>query len=136
MDRFTFTDESAFQPGIVTLDIKFAAGSSGAVPTDLADYLVSNGIDSMELAATGVYTVHLTDSYIDLLGGSLTIKQATYDATHACKGDIIDTGTDVTDSDDPSVTFQAVNNSAGAATAVTSGDIVSITLRLQRLRGI
>ncbi len=135
MDRFTFTDQSGFQPGRVTLDIQFAAGSSGAVPTDLADYVRSNGIDSMELAATGVYTVHLSDCYVELIGGTFAVTQATYDATHARNGDIIDTGTDVTDPDDPSVTFQSAN-SAGSATAVTSGDIVRITLTLQRLEGI
>ncbi len=136
MDRFTFTDESGFQPGRVTLDIEFAAGTSGAVPTDLADYVRSNGIDSMELAATGVYTVHLSDSYVALIGGTFSVQQATYSASAGQEGYVIDTGTDVTDSDDPSVTFQCTQPGTGAATAAVSGDIVRITLTLQRLQGI
>jgi hypothetical protein len=134
MDRFTFTDESSFQPGRVVLDIEFAAGSSGAVPTALSGYTRKAGIASMDLAATGVYTVHLSDVYQGLIGASFSVEQASYDATHACAGDVIDS--DVSDSPDPLVTFQAFNNSAGAAAAVTSGDIVRITLVLQRLHAV
>ncbi len=134
MDRFTFTDQSAFQPGRVTLDIEFAAGSSGAVPTSLSDYVRSNGIDSMDLAATGLYTVHLSDCYVGFIGGTLSIEQATYDASHACRGEVA--VADVTDADDPLVTFQAIQNGTGAAAAATSGDIVRITLTLQRLNPV
>ncbi len=134
MDRFTFTDESGFQPGRVTLDIKFAAGTSGAVPTELGDYLISNGIDSMSLAATGKYTVHLSDSYVALIGGSFSVIQATYSASAGQTGYVI--VDDVTDSTDPLVTFQCVQPGTGAATAVVEADIVCITLTLQRLQGI
>ncbi len=134
MDRFTFTDESGFQPGRVTLDIEFAAGSSGAVPTTLGDYTRSSGIDSMSLAATGLYTVHLSDCYTGLISGTFSVEQATYDASHACRGEV-DTA-DVGDATDPLVTFQAIQNGTGAAVAATSGDIVRITLVLQRLTAV
>ena len=131
MDRFCSQDEAAFNRGRIILDIEFAAGSSGAVPTDLADYTRCQGIDSMELAATGLYTVHLSDSYVGFAKGTFSVEQATYDASHGCRGEV-DT-TDVGDDTDPLVTFQCIQNGTGAAVAVTSGDIVRITLELIRL---
>ncbi len=131
MDRFCSQDEAAFNRGRIILDIEFAAGSSGAVPTTLGAYTRCQGIDSMSLAATGLYTVHLSDSYVGIAKGTFSVEQATYDAAHGCRGEV-DT-TDVGDDTDPLVTFQCIKNSDGTAVAVTSGDIVRITLELIRL---
>jgi hypothetical protein len=133
MDRYVNQDGASFQPGKITLDVKFAAGSSGAVPTAIADYLIAAGIESMSLAATGLYTVHLSDAYIRLTRGTFQVIQATYDASHGCRGEVA--VEDVDDASDPLVTFQCVRNDTGAAVAVTSGDIVCITLELQRMTG-
>ncbi len=131
MDRYTNQDGSAFQPGKVMVDVEFVAGSSGAVPTSLAGYVRAEGIASMDLAATGVYTVHLQDAYFACTRATFQVVQATYDASHACNGDPIDD--DVSDGTDPLVTFQAYDNATGAAAAVTASDTVKITLELTRL---
>ena len=130
MDRYCNQDEAAFQAGRIILDIEFVAGSSGAVPTSLSGYVRSAGIDSMSLAATGKYTVNLTDAYVGVAKADFKVQQGTYDATHARMGDVIVNS--VTDGTAPLITFQAVN-SAGAATAVTASDTVRITLELLRL---
>jgi hypothetical protein len=136
MDRYINQDEGAFQPGRVVLDIKFAAGSSGAVPTTFADFTLADGLDGTtpaSLAATGKYTFNLADSYVRLIRGTFMVTQATYDASHGCTGDVI--VEDVDDATSPLVTFQCIRNDTGAAVAVTSGDIVNVTLELQRLTG-
>ncbi len=133
MDRFVFTDSSDFQPGVVNLDIVFTAGTSGAVPTSLAGYTLASGIEGMALSGTGLYTITLTDGYVEFLGGTFSVEQATYDATHGQTGYPVDA--DVTE-DPATVAFQCVNPGTGAATAVTSGDIVRINLRLQRLTSV
>lgn len=137
MDRFCNQDAAAFQPGIIELDVIFTAGTSGAVPTTFGDFTMADGLDGttpMELAATGLYTCYLADAYVALLPGStFQVIQATYDASHACRGEI-DTD-DVADGTTPLVTFQAVQNGTGAAAAVTEGDVVHIHLRLQRVTG-
>lgn len=114
-----------------TLDIEFVAGASGAVPTSVSGYVRSAGINSMELAATGVYTVHLRENWIGLCRGTMQVEQATYDASHGQQGYVIG-GTDVTDADDPIVVFQMTRPDTGAAIAVTEGDTVRITLEFNR----
>lgn len=113
----------------VTIRVKFVAGTSGAVPTDLTGYLLSQGITGMALASTGKYDVTLQDTAYRLARATFHVQQATYDATHARMGDVI--AEDVQGaSGAPHVQFQAVN-SAGAATAVTATDTVSITIELE-----
>lgn len=129
--RFNFQSPQTAQPSELTIRVKFAAGSSGAVPTSLAGYLLSMGITSMSLASTGKYDVILQDNYLAMARATFHVQQATYDATHARMGDVIVEDVAGT-SGTPHVQFQAVN-SAGAATAVTSGDIVSITLELEQI---
>src|SRR5215831_18083781 len=103
-DRFFSHDEETAQIGRVVLDIEFVAGSSGAVPTALSGYVRSMGIDSMSLAATGLYTVNLTDNYTGIAQASFRVQQASYDATHARMGDV--TVNSVSDATTPLVTFQ------------------------------
>ena len=131
MDRYCNQDEAAFQAGRIILDIEFVAGSSGAVPTALSGYVRSAGIDSMSLAATGKYTVHLTDSYIGLASASMQVTQATYSAAAGQQGYPI--VVDVDDATDPLVTFQMTRPDTGAAIAVTASDTVRIKLELLRL---
>lgn len=132
MDRFTNQDGSNFQPQVVTLDIKFTAGTSGAVPTDITGYTVASGIEDMVLSGTGLYTVNLSDTYFRLLGGKFSVIQATYDASHGQEGYIV---VDSADLGTPLVSFQCTRPDTGAAVAVTAGDVVCIQLRLQRATG-
>ncbi len=127
--RFVNQSPCTTQPKELTLRVKFVAGTSGSVPTALSGYLLSMGITSMALASTGKYDVTLQDNYLALARATFHVMQATYDATHARSGDVIVENV-AGASADPHVQFQAVN-SAGTATAVTSGDTVLITLELE-----
>jgi hypothetical protein len=90
------------------------------------------GIASMALASTGLYKVTLQDNYLALARATMQVMQATYDASHGCRGEI--NAEDVAGaSGDPYVQFQCVRNDTGAAVAVTSGDIVLITLELEQI---
>lgn len=133
MDRFVNQDGAAFQIGVVEVDVIFTAGVSGAVPSTFSDFTACDGLDQttpMALAATGLYTVNLADAYVRLLpGSSFQVVQATYDASHGCRGEI--NAVSVADTT-PTVQFQCVRNDTGAAVAVTAGDVVMIHLRLQR----
>jgi hypothetical protein len=88
----------------------------------------------MELAATGVYTVHLTDSYVGLISADMTVQQDGYAAAEGTKGYPV-LPTDVTSSSDPVVVFQLTRPDTGAAVAATEAAIVRITLVLQRIPG-
>lgn len=136
MDRFCNQDEAAFQPQRIILDVKFTAGTSGAVPTAFSDFTIADGLDGttpMALAATGKYTCYLADAYVRLLSGTFQVTQGTYDASHGQQGYVIvDSANDGTT---PLVTFQCTRPDTGAAVAVTSGDVVSIRLELQRATG-
>ena len=131
MDRYTNQDASSFQPGKVTIDIQFVAGTSGAVPSALSGYVRADGILGMVLSATGVYEVLFQDAYVGLDSESFRVQQATYSAAAGAAGDLI--VNDVSSGTSPSVTFQCFRRDTGAAIAVTEGDTVRITLVLQRL---
>jgi hypothetical protein len=131
MDRYTNQDSSAFQPGRVTLDIEFVAIASGDAPAALSSFVRSEGIIDVTLAATGVYTVLLQDSYVGLARGTFRVQQATYSASAGAAGDLI--VNDVSSGTSPSVTFQCFRRDTGAAVAVVEGDTVRITLELLRL---
>jgi len=130
MDRYTNQDGASFQPGEEHIWVEFVAGTSGAVPSALSGYVRADGIASMALAATGLYTVTLQDSYVACLGGSFDVMQATYSAAAGWRGAIVSkavTGTT------PTVVFQCVRPDTGAAIAVVEGDTVIIHLVLQRI---
>jgi hypothetical protein len=138
MDRYINQDEGAFQPGRVKLDIQFTAGTSGAVPTTFSAFTIADGLDGslttpMTLTGTGVYTCLLADAYVRLLSAKFSVIQATYNAAHGQEGYVITNS--VTDATTPAVAFQCTRPDTGAAVAVTSGDVVCITLELQRMTG-
>jgi hypothetical protein len=126
-DRYLHQDSSDFQPGVQILDIEFTAGSSGAVPA-LSAFARRAGVASIVLTATGVYTVTLQDTYWALLNWTFNVQQATYDATHGSKATLTSEAVKTS----KTVVFQVRKDSDSTAVALTSGDKVKITLRLQK----
>jgi hypothetical protein len=66
----------ALDPGVVILGINWATnGSSDPV----ASTITGRGVESVELASTGVYTVTLQDVYPTLLSATTTLQLASAD---------------------------------------------------------
>ena len=125
MDGYTSQDGSNFQRGVVTVDIEFTAGTSGAVPA-LSAFARRWGVLSVVLSATGLYTVTLQQKYAAILNYTVNVLQSTYDATHGDKATVdADTITGQV------IPFQ-VRATDGTAVALTSGDKIKITIRAQK----
>lgn len=132
MDRFIFKDGGDFHPGRVTLHGAFVAGVAGAVPAIATGWLRRAGIAGCVLSGTGLYTFTLQDAYATLLNYVFNIDQVTYNATHAAEGVL--GAVPAVGSNPATIAMQAVNM-AGAATAVTAGDTIRMTLLLARIQG-
>ena len=129
MDAFTNQDGSSFQPGVVTIDLVFTAGTAGAVPSfSASNSNVKKGINTVTLS-TNDYLVVFNDKYAAFLGGNGNVVQATPSKTTAFN-----------------VKCTAVNAGAGTATItpftedgnatsihLSTGDILSFTFRFTRL---
>ncbi len=130
-DRLTYQDSSDFHPGVVTINLQFTAGTSGAVPSRTATGSRFAGISTVVLTATGVYTVTFQDTWYSVLSVESGVYQATYDKTHG--GMFTSTPTLTTTS---GVTLQCRSTDGnGTAVALTSGDVMWATFRMSRQQG-
>ena len=127
MDRFTSQDSSDFQLGTINIDLKFTAGTSGAVPASLT---VSDGIASV-VKSTNAYVVTLQDTYYRFLNATVNVVQATPAAGGACLYSITH---DVTNGTTPTITVQPRSaDGSYTAVALASGDVITCTFRLARM---
>jgi hypothetical protein len=124
MDRLVNQDGANFQAGVVTLDLVFTAAAAGAVP---ATFTYADGVLSVTKSSAD-YLVVLQDYYYALLGECTIVLQAAYSATTgACEGKV--TAEAVATAGTLTLSFF---NAAGTAVALSTGDVLRCTLRLQR----
>ncbi len=131
-NRWFFQDGGSLDKGLRTIICQFTAGTSGAVPAHAA-LTNSNGFGEPVLSGTGLYTFHLSDPYYQLANYDVKIQQATFDKTHGGMA-TLETNS-VTSGSDPLVAFQVrTTDGNGTAAALTSGDIIRVTLLLRNLK--
>lgn len=130
MDRFTHQDASDFQYGIVNVDLDIILGTNGA--TSGITPKIGDGILSIVLSGTGVYTVTFQDGYINCLSIVKDVIQASYSASGAC---YLKWTTDYAYAAGPpsaaTVVLTAVT-AAGAAVTPATGDQLKLTFRMKR----
>jgi hypothetical protein len=123
MDRFLEQDGADFQTRTVGVDLKFTAGTSGAVPASLT---FSAGVKSV-VKSGNTYVVTFQDGYVGLLGVVGNVLQATYSAS----GAVIIQPVAVTDTTSPAVVTLQPYTAAGGAVALATGDILTCYFRFK-----
>jgi hypothetical protein len=132
MDRFTHQDASDFQYGIVNIDLDVTLGTNGATTGATINY--GDGILSIVLSGTGVYTVTFQDGYIECLNIIENIIQASYSASGAV---YFTWTTEYAYSAGPPAAATVVltaRTAAGAAVTPATGDRIKLTFRMKRSR--
>lgn len=110
-----------------TVTFKFTAGTSGAAPTSMTrggDYLAATPITK----STNDYVFNLATRWYAMEPvGMATVKQASFSAAGACYGSVqVDAANNAT----PTFTVSFFKGSDGTAVALTTGDIVTVTIKL------
>jgi hypothetical protein len=130
MDRFTHQDGSDFQFGVVNVDLDITLGTNGA--TSGVTPTRGDGILSIVLSGTGVYTVTFQDGYVDCLSIVANVIQASYSASGAV---YMTWTTDYAYAAGPPATATVVltaRTAAGAAVTPATGDKLKLTFRMKR----
>lgn len=130
MDRYTSQDSSDFQRGVVNIDLDLTLGTSGATSGVVPKY--GDGISSIVLSGTGVYTVNFQDGYVDCLNIIHNVIQASYSASGAV---YLTWTTDYTYAAGPPSVASVVltaRTAAGAAVTPATGDKLKLTFRMKR----
>lgn len=109
--------------GVVTLDLVFTAGTSGAVPSTLT---ISDGIAKVTKSGT-TYVITLQDCYGKFLNVTGTAIQASYAAGGAAHAIPLAAATN---SGTPSVTIAFLAGDGSGQVALATGDEAHVTLRL------
>lgn len=125
MDRYTSQDTSAFQTRVVWIDLDMTLGTNGATSGVVPK--TSDGILSVVLSGTGVYTVTFQDGYVNCLNVVENIIQASYSAS----GAVYFTWTsDNSATTTPTVVLTA-RTAAGAAVTPATGDRLKLSFRMK-----
>lgn len=130
MDRRTNQDGADFQQGTVNVDLDVTLGTNGA--TTGATINRGDGILSIVLSGTGVYTVTFQDGYVDCLNIIENVIQATYSASGAV---YMTWTTGYAYSAGPPAAATVVltaRTAAGAAVTPATGDRLKLTFRMKR----
>jgi len=128
----TTQDGANAEPGVVTLDLQFTAGSSGAFPATVTRGKEFNVATCTKVASsTGLYDLFLRETWLYLLNENVKVIQASYSASGAVHGFVTVDSVNSTTAPKVRVTFRTA---AGAAVDLASGDIVRVTLRLQNVQ--
>lgn len=125
MDRYTSQDTSSFQTRVVWVDLDIVLGTSGATSGVVPKF--SDGILSIVLGGTGVYTVTFQDGYVDCLNVVANVIQASYSASGACK---MTWTSDNSATTTPTVVLTAMT-AAGAAVTPATGDRLKLSFRMK-----
>lgn len=127
MNRMLNQDGADFQRSTVNIDLDVTLGTGGAATlASGAVYNHSEGILSIVLSGTGVYTVTFQDGYVDCLNIIQNVIQASYSATGACGL----TWTTAYSASASTVVLTAMT-AAGAAVTPASGDRLKLTFRMK-----
>ncbi len=132
MNRFQFTDRGALEKGITDLLLVFTAGTSGAVPSTLTN---EQGIASVVLDSTGVLSVHLQDTFFQLLYAEGEIQQAS--ASNVTAWQVVRKSEDVGSATDPKVVFNLYGQDSvsglRALANMAVDDVITIHLVLKHI---
>lgn len=126
MNRTLFTDRGGAQKRVADVWLMFTAGTAGAIPTDLT---YAEFISSVVLDSTGVITVHLQDTYIDVIEIDGTITQASASVSTASRVVPAPT-TNVGSATDPKVVINMLASDDGLVADMAVGDIFRLHLAL------
>ena len=126
MDRFTHQDGSDFQYGVVNVDLDVTLGTNGATTGATTNF--GEGVLSIVLSGTGVYTVTFQDGYIVCLNVIQNVIQASYSSSGAC---YLTWTSGEANGTTPTVVLTAMT-AAGAAVTAATGDRLKLTFRMKR----
>lgn len=130
MDRRTNQDGSDFQQGTVNVDLDVTLGTNGA--TTGATINRGDGILSIVLSGTGVYTVTFQDGYIDCLNIIERVIQASYSASGACSMGWTTAYAYSAGPPSAATVVLTARTAAGAAVTPATGDRLKLTFRMKR----
>lgn len=121
---------SSYDADPVDFTLRFTAAAAGAVPaawTKGGGSGVTGGpVASVTKGANGAYDVVLTEIWADYISIKGFVVQASYAAAGACQVQV--TGVNLA----TKTINLTVTNAAGASTALTSGDVITVNFSMQQ----
>lgn len=125
-----FSDQTAFDSGLVTLNLEWTSGATGAVPALNSANFPHSGVGevvSVVRGGVGVFTITLTQAWFDLIRFVGWTIQAAYSAAGACNVRVTANNTGAA----TATLVLLVTNAAGAAVDPTTNDVMYVNLQLQ-----
>lgn len=125
-------EEHSADLDVVTLHVKWTAGSSGAVGAIATqrEFIAGSGAVVKQTAA-GTYRLFLKETWFRLLNGRAGVIQGTFDATHGFIGVISNDTSGSTSSPFVEIELRQIS---GAVANPASGDVISVTLEMQKTK--